>query len=94
MRALETQAEALEAALAGVRIRFEHSAPIVVELAGAVEKLRSILTVYFLAHAGRGDTDGDGADHGEALTLSQEWDAHRDAYLNAAQKIVGVELGD
>jgi hypothetical protein len=92
MCALETQAEALEAALAGVRIRFEQSAPIAVELAGAVEKLRSVLAVYFLAHAGRGDTDGDGADHAEALILSQEWDSHRDAYLDVAQEIVGVEL--
>lgn len=89
LRKLEAQAESLEAALAAVRIRFEQSVAVVVELAGAVEKLRSILTVYFLAHAGRGDTDGDGADHAEALTLSQEWDSHRDAYLDAAQELVG-----
>jgi hypothetical protein len=94
MRVLEAQAEALEAALAGVRIRFKQTAPIVVELAGAVEKLRSLLTIYFLAHANHGNKDSDGADHAEALTFSQEWDSHRDAYLDAAQKLVGVALND
>lgn len=94
MRGLEVQAEALEAALAGVRIRLKQNAAVVVELAGTVEKLRSILTVYFLSHAGRGDKHGDGTDHTEALALSQEWDSHRDAYLDAAQELVGVALAD
>jgi hypothetical protein len=46
---LERAAEALEAALAGVRIRFKQDSAVVVELAAALAASRSLITVYFLA---------------------------------------------
>jgi hypothetical protein len=89
LRKLEAQAEALEAALAAVRIRFDQGAPVVTELATAVAHLRSLITVYFLAH---GDEDEDGQSLAEALALSEQWDKARDDYLAAAQAAVGVQL--
>jgi hypothetical protein len=88
---LEAQAEALEAALAAVRIRFDQGAPVVTELAAAVAHLRSLITVYFLAH-GDHDADDGGQSLAEALALSEQWDKARDDYLGAAQAAVGVQL--
>jgi hypothetical protein len=97
---LEQAGEALEAALAGVRIRFEQDSTVVVELAAALAAARSIITVYFLA---RGDDLADGnrrdrlekkgrEDYGEVMQLSVDFDKHRDAYLAAAQQTVGAQL--
>jgi hypothetical protein len=91
LRKLEAQAEALEAALAAVRIRFDQGAPVVTDMAAAVAHLRSLITVYFLAH-GEDDGDDDGQSLAEALALSEQWDKARDDYLAAAQAAVGVQL--
>jgi hypothetical protein len=92
LRELEAAKEKLESALAAVRIRFKQTADVVTELAGAVEKLGSVIPVHWLAHQGRGAEEGDGGDLTEAMSLSTEWDEHRDNYLAAAQVAVGSEL--
>lgn len=97
---LERAGEALEAALAGVRIRFKQDSAVVVELAAALAASRSIITVYFLA---RGDDLAGGnrrerqekkgrEDYSEAMQLSVDFDKHRDAYLAAARDVVGAKL--
>ena len=97
---LEKGAEALESALAAIRIRFEQDSAVVTELAGAVTTTRSLISVYFLAR--QSDTGGDRRsgrrdrqdrdDRRGAWELSKAFDQHRDAYLAAAQKVVGVAL--
>lgn len=97
---MERAAEALESALAGVRIRFKQEAVVVTELAGALAATRSLISIYFLAR--RSDVGGgrrrerldrrDSDDYSEAMTFSQEFDSHRDAYLAGAQKVVGSTL--
>ncbi len=97
---LETAVEALESALAAIRIRFEQDTSIVEELAGAVAKTRSLISVYFIAS--RADAGGgrrrerqdrrDHDDYTEVIELSEAFDEHRNAYLAAAQKVVGVAL--
>jgi len=97
---LEQAGEALEAALAAVRIRFKQDSAVVVELAAALAAARSVITVYFLA---RNDDLADGKrrerlekkgreDYSEALQLSIDFDNHKDAYLAVAQDVVGAEL--
>lgn len=94
---LETAKEALESALAGIRIRFRDGDAVVNELDGACSAVTSIISVYWIA---RGDEFGGGSpndsreDSREAWELSQKFDGHKVAYLAAAQKVVGVELGD
>jgi hypothetical protein len=92
LRELEVAKEKLELALAAVHIRFEQSADVVAELAGPVEKLGSVITVHWLAHQGRGAEQGGSGDLAEAISLSTEWDEHRDNYLAAAQAAVGSKL--
>lgn len=94
---LETAKEALESALAGIRIRFRDGDAVVNEFDGACSAVTSIISVYWIA---RGDEFGGGSpnnsreDSREAWELSQKFDDHKAAYLAAAQKVVGVELGD
>jgi hypothetical protein len=97
---LEQAGEALEAALAAVRIRFKQDSAVVVELAAALAAARSVITVYFLARnddlAGgkrreRKEEKG-GEDYSEVMQLSVDFDNHRDAYLAAARDVVGVDL--
>lgn len=99
---LERATEALEAALAGARIRFKQGSDVVVELDGALAATRSLITVYFLARRsdvgggklrGRRDRE-EHDDYSEAMKLSVDFDSHRDAFLAAAQKVVGVNLAD
>ena len=92
LRELEAAKESLESSLAAVRIRFDESTAVVIEMGGAVEKLGAIITADFLAYKVRSKEMGDGQDHAEVLTLSDEWDKHRDRYLAAAQATVGVKL--
>jgi hypothetical protein len=94
---LETAKEALESELAGIRIRFRGGDAVVSELDGACSAVTSIISVYWIA---RGDEFGGGSpndsreDSREAWELSQKFDDHKAAYIAAAQKVVGVELGD
>ncbi len=90
IRALEEAKEALESALAATRIRFRQGAEVVVELNGAWESVRSLISVYIIAHGDRG-TDPD-KDWHEAWNFSEVFDRHKEAYLNAAQKAAGVKL--
>jgi hypothetical protein len=94
---LETAKEALESALAEIRIRFRDGDAVVNEFDRACRSVTSIISVYWIA---RGDEFGGGSpndsreDSREAWELSQKFDGHKAAYLAAAQKIVGVELDD
>jgi len=99
---LEKAGEDLEFALAAVRIRFKAGSAVIEELHKALVAGRSIISVYFLARrsdqAGgqrREQLDRKGRDdYLEVMEASIEFDQHRDAYLLAAQKVVGVDLGD
>jgi hypothetical protein len=94
---LETAKEALESALAGIRIRFREGDAVANEFDGACRAVTSIISVYVIA---RGDAFGGGSpsdsreDSREAWELSQEFDDHKAAFLAAAQKVAGVQLGD
>jgi hypothetical protein len=90
IRALEQAKEALESALAATRIRFPQGAEVVVELNGAWESVRSLISVYVIAHGDRG-SDPD-SDWHEAWNLSEAFDQHKEEYLDAAQKAAGVKL--
>lgn len=92
LRKLEAQKESLESALAAIRIRFDQGADAVVTFAAATKNLSELITAYWLAWSGKGAPEGDGGDHAEALSLSTEWDDHRDKFLAAAQATVGVQL--
>lgn len=96
MRKLEAAAESLEGERDAARIRFAAETAVVEALGGATKALRSLLTVYFLAHQHRGpkweDRREQKEDQREAMTLSQEFDRYRDDFLGAAQRVVGVEL--
>jgi hypothetical protein len=97
---LEKAGEGLEQALAAVRIRFEAGGAVIDELHSALVAARSIITIYFLARQSdvggghrREQLERKGReDYLEAMDSSIEFDRHRDAYLVAAQKVVGVEL--
>lgn len=92
---LERANEALELALAAVRIRFAHEDDVVTELSGAWGSVRSLISVYVIAlgealseHESNNLRD----DRRDAFKLGEGFDAHRDRYLAAAQQAVGVKL--
>lgn len=93
---LEVAKEALDSALAGIRIRFSDGDAVVTEFHGACSAVTSIISVYWIA---KGDEFGGGSpnasreDSRKAWELSQKFDDHKAAYLAAAQEVVGVELG-
>jgi len=97
---LEKAGEGLEQALAAVRIRFKAGSAVIDELHGALGSARAVITIYFLAR--QSDVDGGHRreqlerrgreDYLEVMDSSIEFDRHRDAYLVAAQKVVGVDL--
>lgn len=99
---LEKGSEGLEQALAAVRIRFEAGSAVIEELNAALIGARKVIITYVLAR--RSDqTGGDRREqldrHGRDDTIgvmdaSVEFDQHRNAYLAAAQKVVGVKLDD
>jgi hypothetical protein len=99
---LEKGSEGLELALAAVRIRFEAGSPVIEELNAALVEARKVVITYVLARRSdqtggprREQLDRRGRDDTiEVMDASVEFDQHRDAYLAAAQKVVGVELGD
>jgi hypothetical protein len=96
---LETAAEALQSSLAGVRIRFKQDSDVVLGLDGALAATQSLMDFYFRAResniAGGGRREQrDRSDYSEAMTFILEFHRHRDDYLFAAQKVVGVDLSD
>lgn len=90
INAMEVAEEALESALAAVRIRFAHDDEIVTRLEGAHDSARSALITYWMA-AGT-EPDDDHTDYAEAIKFGTLFDSHKDAYLIVAQKSVGVKL--
>ena len=96
---LETAIEALQQSLAGVRIRFKQDSDVALGLDGALAATQSLRDFYFRAKesnaaGGKRRELRDRSDHSEALDFVIEFDRHRDGYLSAAQKAVGVELSD
>ena len=81
---LETAKEALESALAGVRIRFREGDAVVTEFDGACSAVTSIISVYWIARGnefGGGSPNDSREDSREAWELSQTFDDHKAAYL-------------
>lgn len=98
IRKLDTAAEALRSSLAGVRIRFKQDSDVALALDGALGATQ-LLTDFYRAReyyvAGTaGQEGGDRGDHNKAMTFILEFHRHRDAYLVAAQKVVGADLSD
>jgi exonuclease VII small subunit len=97
---LEKGSERLEQALAAVRIRFEAGSAVIEELNAALVEARKVTLTYVLARGSdeaggprREQLDRKGRDDTiEVMDASLEFDQHRDSYLVAAQKVVGVEL--
>lgn len=96
MRRLETAAESVEAERDLAKIRFATETAVVEALEGATKTLRGLISVYFLAHQHRGTKwerrRDQKEDQREAMMLSQAFDRHRDDFLAAAQRVVGVDL--
>lgn len=90
INAMEIAEEALESALAAVRIRFAHNDEVVTRLVGAHDSARSALAIYWAA-AGT-EPDDDHTDYAEAIKFGTLFDSCKDTYLIAAQKAVGVKL--
>lgn len=96
---LETAAEALRSSLAAVRIRFKQDSDVALALDGALGATQSLTDFYYRARESNGaGTEGregrDQGDHYEAMTFILDFHRHRDAYLVAAQKVVGADLSD
>jgi hypothetical protein len=90
IKAMEIAEEALDSALAAVRIRFAHDDEIVIRLEGAHDSARSALITYWMA-AGT-EPDDDHTDYAEAIKFGTLFDSYKDTYLVVAQKAVGVKL--
>lgn len=94
---VETAADALEAALVRVRIRFEKETRIVKEMIAAHEDVRTLLTRYVQARkrdnapGGRKEPE---KDFEAVWTTSLDYDARVVGYVEAAQCAVGAELGN
>jgi hypothetical protein len=91
INAMEVALEALESALAAVRIRFAHDEQIVIRLESAHDSARSALITYWMA-AGT-EPDDNHTDYAEAIKFGTLFDSCKDSYLIVAQKAVGVKLG-
>lgn len=89
---MEVALEALESALAAVRIRFAHDDEIVLRLESAHDSARSALITYWMA-AGT-EPDDDHTDYAEAIKFGTLFDSCKDTFLIVAQKAVGVKLAD
>ncbi len=90
IKAMEVAEEALDSALAAVRIRFAHDDEIVIRLEGAHDSARSALITYWMA-AGT-EPDDDHTDYAEAIKFGTLFDSCKDSYLIVAQKAVGTTL--
>lgn len=78
INAMEVALEALESALAAVRIRFAHDDEIVIRLEGAHDSARSALITYWMA-AGT-EPDDDHTDYAEAIKFGTLFDSYKDSY--------------
>jgi hypothetical protein len=94
---LERQIDSLESAVAAVRIRLKSGDDAVTEIETAVETMRSITDLCAMARVesdfGNESTPDQRWENGIRLkALIDTFDSHRDAYLVAAQRVVGVKL--
>jgi hypothetical protein len=85
---LEERRDALEAALDVIRIRFAKERSVVVTYTGAWKAVRGLITVYVITRSDQGNRES----FREARECSEEFDHYQDAYLVAAEKVVGVKL--
>jgi hypothetical protein len=94
---LDQAAEALKAALAGVRIRFQQESDVVLELEAALAITQRLMLTYAVV---MGSRLGGGErlepqefyESDEVQELIMDFGKHRNLYLAAAQKVVGVGL--
>jgi hypothetical protein len=88
-------AEALEAALAALRIRFDKSDPVVGELGLALGDVRALAALYRRAAGsvfGASQNRDELADSERGEKLNVSYDGHKDAFLDAAQRLAGAKL--
>jgi hypothetical protein len=96
---LNQASEGLEAALAGVRIRFEQESDVVIELEGAIAITQRLMLTYAVVVGSRLD-GGERLDPQEFYESDEvgelviDFGKQRDLYLAAAQKVVGVRLAE
>lgn len=92
---LEAAADALEAALVGVLIRFAEGSRVAKEMAAAHKDVRQLIVKYVQAYqrdqSGRARKEPE-EDFSPVWETSLDFDARRAGYLEAAQRAVGVEL--
>lgn len=86
---LEEHRDAVEGASDVIRIRFAKEHAVVTVYTDAWEAVRGLISTYVIARQDRGSREN----YREAWERSEEFDRCRDAYLAAAEKAVGVELG-
>ena len=87
MRKISQAAEGLESALAGIRIRFKQDSDVVVEVERALATMQQLMLYQALSIGG----DPEESEYQDEVTkMIVEFAKHRDSYLNAAQKVVGV----
>lgn len=87
--------EALETAVASLRVRFGSDDPIVIEASGALENVNALYQLYWRGHGSAFNQNRDrdpSRDAEVARELIVSYDSHEEAYLAAAQEAGGVAL--
>jgi len=86
--ALEQGRDLVEAELDILSIRFEDGGPVAANYRAAWESVKSLISVYMASSGGRGSAEA----QTEALKISEEFDACRTSYLDAARKTAALDL--
>jgi hypothetical protein len=92
---MQDSAEDLETAVAALRIRFKKSDAVVLEATRALDDVRSLALLYRRAAGslfGSTRNRDELKDSEDGWNLNTSYDAHKDAYLEAAQKLAGAKL--
>jgi hypothetical protein len=90
---LEHGKEWLEAKLAAIEIRFAENENVVTELRGAVGAVTALISISAIARAEtHANVDRTAHSTRESNAANEKFDAHKKAFLAAAQKAVGAKL--
>jgi len=90
---LELGKEWLEQKLAAIEIRFAEDENVVTELRGAVKAVTTLISISVIARAEtHANVDRTAHSTRESNAANEKFDAHKKAFLAAAQKAVGVKL--